>query len=64
MTEKIEARIKELNGLLEKNKQSLASNNATLVELKNAIKDGEMRSFAISNRIAELKELLAQEASD
>ena len=64
MTEKIEARIEELNGFLEKNKQSLASNNASLVELKNAIKDGEMRSVAISNRIAELNELLAQEASD
>ena len=64
MIEKINARIKELNGLLEKNKQSLSSNNANLAEVTQAVREEEIRGVAIFNRIAELKELLAQEASD
>jgi len=62
MTEKIKARIKDLNSLLEKNKESLSSNNATLAEVTQAVREEEIRGVAISNRIAELNELLAQEA--
>jgi len=61
MTEKIEGRINELTELLEQAKANLASNNATLTELKETIKHGEMRCVALSNRISELKDLLAEE---
>lgn len=64
MVEKINARIEELTSLLEKNKESLTSNNATLAEVTQAVREEEIRGVAISNRIAELNELLAQEASD
>jgi len=61
MTEKIEERIKELTEALENDKTTLASNNATLTELKETIKHGEMRCVALSNRILELKDWLAEE---
>ncbi len=60
MTDKINARKEELNGLLNKTRENLEENKRTLVALQKAISDDELRELAITNRLDEIELLTAQ----